>query len=94
MSDLLAPDKPDEIQVLLFDPTSLLIEALRSLGTNASAAELRAYLAKQTRVYGVAGPYNFATYPGHGLDESAVYMVRWDVARDEYIAVSRSGGNP
>jgi branched-chain amino acid transport system substrate-binding protein len=94
MSDLLAPDKPDEVQVLMFDPTSLLVEALRSVGTGATAAELRGYLAKQTRLYGVAGPYNFVAHPGRGLDVSAVYMVRWDGTRGEYAAVSKAGGTP
>lgn len=92
MTDLLAPVKPDEVQVLLWDPAVIVIEALRKIGLDATGADLRNEIARQTRFYGVAGPYNFVAYPGHGLDESAVYMVRWDGPRSEYVPVSRAGG--
>jgi diaminopimelate decarboxylase len=48
----------------------------------------------QSRFTGVNGTYDFKAPPQRGLDANAVVMVRWESAKDTWVAVSRLGGSP
>ncbi len=61
----------DCLQSLAWDPALLITTALRHVGTNASAEQLRAYLANMRGVAGVNGTYDFRRVPQRGLDDRA-----------------------
>jgi branched-chain amino acid transport system substrate-binding protein len=86
--------KPDMIEISAWDPGLLVIDALRKLGADASAAKLRAYLVNLKGWTGTNGPYDFRADPQRGVGESNIVMVRWDAQRDAGVAVSRLGGAP
>ena len=94
MRAAMAPTKPDLLHLTSWDPALLVVTALRKLGPNATSEQLRAYIASQTHFVGGAGPYNFSAVPQRGLDQNAVYMVRWDPSSDNFIGVSKPGGAP
>lgn len=85
---------PDQIEISTWDPALLLVDALRRLGTDTSAARLRAYLLKVRGWVGANGPYDFLAIPQRGVGENNLMMVRWDVQRSAGVAVSAFGGAP
>lgn len=86
--------KPDMIEISAWDPALLLVDALRKIGPDASAAKLRAYMVNLSGWVGVNGPFDFRMAPQRGLGENNIIMVRWDVARNAGTAVSKFGGAP
>lgn len=86
--------KPDQIEISAWDPAMIVVDALRKLGTDATAAELRAYLLGLRSFVGVNGPYDFTRFPQRGLGENSTLVVRWDLGRGAADAVSRFGGEP
>ena len=86
--------KPDQIEISAWDPTMVVVDAFRKLGTDASAAQLRTYLLNLKGWVGVNGPYDFHAFPQRGIGTSAVTIARWDAAKDAWINVSRPGGVP
>lgn len=84
--------KPDMVSIAAWDPAMLVVSALRKLGTNASAAQLREYLDNVRGWVGVNGPYDFRAMPQRGLTENSLLIVRWDPARNAAVAVSKFGG--
>lgn len=85
---------PDYLQTTAWDPIMIVIAALKKLGPNATADEIRDYIVNLTGFVGVNGPYNLKARPQRGLDANAIYMVRWDAAKGTWIGVSGPGGAP
>jgi branched-chain amino acid transport system substrate-binding protein len=83
----------DCLQSLGWDPALILTTALRHVGTNASAEQLRAYLATM-RIAGVNGTYDFKRVPQRGLDDRAVVIVRWNATNGSWVPASKPGGAP
>ena len=86
--------KPDNGNGLAWDPAELVVDALRKIGTGATAEQLRAYLAGVTHYQGINGTYNFRAHPQRGLSEEGVMMVRWDDPKQTWVGVSKPGGAP
>jgi branched-chain amino acid transport system substrate-binding protein len=86
--------KPDMIEISAWDPAQLLVDALRKLGPDASAAKLHDYLVNLTAWTGVNGAYNFRSNPQRGIGENNIFMVRFDGATGAGVAVSKFGGTP
>ena len=86
--------KPDQIEISAWDPAMIVVDALRKLGPDATAAELRTYLLSLHGYAGVNGPYDFSRFAQRGLGENSALIVRWDTPRGEAVAVSRFGGEP
>jgi len=86
--------KPDMIQISAWDPAMVVVDALRKLGPNATAAQLHVYLNNLRGWTGVNGSYDYRTNPQRGVGESNVVMVRWDQQQSKGIAVSKLGGAP
>lgn len=85
-----AGDKPENATSLAWDGTQLIIDAFRKLGTSASAAQIRAYIASLKGSVGIYGPHDFVAVPQRGLGIGSVVMVRWDPAHD-WVGVSSLG---
>jgi branched-chain amino acid transport system substrate-binding protein len=86
--------KPDMIEISTWDPAMVVVDALRKLGPNATAAQLRTYLNNLRGWTGVNGPYDFRANPQRGIGENNIVMVRWDNTQNTAIPVSKLGGIP
>jgi branched-chain amino acid transport system substrate-binding protein len=86
--------KPEYIQSVAYDPALLVVNALRALGPNATAAKIRDYINNTTTFAGASGKYNFKAIPQRGLGTSQIFVARWDDAKTDWTAVSKPGGEP
>lgn len=87
-----AGKKPDANLITAWDPAMLIATALRSLGPDAGAPQLRRYLANLHGWYGAAGQYDFRDGSQRGLSSATMLVVRYDPKRDVFVPVSRIGG--
>jgi branched-chain amino acid transport system substrate-binding protein len=86
--------EPDFQTGLIWDPAVILITALRALGTDATATQIRDYIDKVHGFAGIAGVYDFRDGSHRGLSQKDVLIMRWDAAKNNWIAVSKLGGAP
>jgi branched-chain amino acid transport system substrate-binding protein len=86
--------KPDAASSFAWDPAMLVVSALRKLGPNATAAQIREYLAGLKGFAGINGVYDFPKVPQRGLDESSVYITRWSPEQKIWVVVSEPRGIP
>jgi branched-chain amino acid transport system substrate-binding protein len=77
-----------------WDATTIVIDALRHVGTNATGAQVHDYIAHLTNFVGVTGVYDFQKFPQRGLDQHSAVVVRWNAAQTMFEAVSNPGGLP
>jgi branched-chain amino acid transport system substrate-binding protein len=85
--------KPDVLQTSAWDAAQLVISALRRLGLNATAPQIRDYIDGLNTFTGVTGKYDFRMIPQRGVDwKSSVLMARWDPAKESFVSVSPIGG--
>jgi branched-chain amino acid transport system substrate-binding protein len=77
-----------------WDPGQLVIAALRKLGTDTTATQVRDYIASLRGWVGENGRYDFSAVPQRGLNGSSTVIVRWDPAKDTWVAASKLGGAP
>ena len=85
---------PDQLSVSAWDPTLLVVDALRKNGVDATATKLRDYLLNLRGWSGVNGPFDFRAIPQRGVGQSSLIMVRWDAAHGEFVPSSKAGGKP
>jgi branched-chain amino acid transport system substrate-binding protein len=86
--------RPDEGQSLAWDSAALVIEALRKFGLNATAAQIKGYIAGQRGWVGINGVYDFSAVPQRGIGIGSLVMVRYDPDKQNLIGVSKPGGLP
>lgn len=77
-----------------WDPALLVVEALRRLGPDASADQIRRFILGVRTYPGISGIYDFTTGDQRGLSDKDVVVMRWDEAKDWWVAASRPGGTP
>ena len=87
-------DPPDSASSFAWDGALLVVSALHQLGPDATAEQLRAYLAKLKGFAGVSGIYDFEKVPQRGLDDSSVVVTRWNPDRQVWDVVSHGRGVP
>lgn len=81
--------KPDVGQILAWDPANIVLDAYRHLGVNATAPQIRDYIANLKNYAGVIGTYDFTKTPQRGLSEDQVVMSRWDPTKNFWVAVTK-----
>jgi len=86
--------KPDFGLSIAWDPALILIAALRHLGTGASAEQIHGYIENLHGFPGILGVYDFTIGNQRGLTQKDLTIMRWDVKKDEWVALSRGGGEP
>ena len=86
--------KPDLGATIAWDPAQIVIEALRHLGTQATAAQIRDYIVHLRGVAGVNGIYDFKTSPQRGLNLRDAIVTRWNPAKQTWDPVTGPGGGP
>jgi branched-chain amino acid transport system substrate-binding protein len=90
-----AGTKPTAAHALAWDPARIIVSALRKLGPNATAEQLRDYINGLHGFPGVAGMYDFRIGDQHGLDQTAEVVIRYDPASATgQKIVSQQGGAP
>jgi branched-chain amino acid transport system substrate-binding protein len=85
---------PDLSQSTAWDPILIVIDALRALGPDASAEQIRNYIEKLHGFVGLAGDYDFRDGSQRGLTEKNLLIMRWDPPKGTWSAVSALGGGP
>jgi branched-chain amino acid transport system substrate-binding protein len=84
--------KPDGLAIGAWDPAVIVVDALRKLGTDASAQKIHDYLINLRGYVGVNGTYDFRANPQRGLGQNNVVMVKFNSSGN--VAVSKFGGVP
>jgi branched-chain amino acid transport system substrate-binding protein len=83
---------PDNPSGFAWDAGMIIVDALRHLGTGATAAQIKAYIDDQRRYSGISGLYNFSNGDRRGLGVNDVLVGRWDPVKSAWTAVSKPGG--
>ena len=85
---------PDEAAALAWGPAMALIDALKKLGPNATAAQVREALAHMKNQPGINGLIDFEAVPQRGLSVQNALVTRWDPATQRWQAMSQPTGIP
>lgn len=84
--------RPEYQATVVWDPTLIVIDALRHTGPHPTAAALRTYILGLHDWAGIAGIYYFRDGSQRGIGENALQVDRWDGAHSTFAVVSRPGG--
>ena len=85
---------PDVAAALSWDPAVTTIDALRQLGPNATAAQLRDYLAKLSGYAGIDGVYDFTKEAQRGLTVDDAVVTQWNPDAKTWEPKSQPAGAP
>lgn len=86
--------EPDVAAALAWDPANIVIDALKKLGPNVTATQVREYLSHLKGYAGVDGIYDFERVPQRGLDVQNAVVTRWMPDKNRWIPVSAPAGAP
>ena len=78
----------------VWDPTLILLDAIRKYGFDVTATQLRDYVNNLHGWTGIYGTFDFRAIPQRGVGVDAVIIERWDPAKEQFVGVSRPGGAP
>ncbi len=84
--------KPQFTNTLGWDPTLIVVDAIKHLGPNASPGDYRKYINGLHGFAGIDGIYDFRDGSGHGIGQNGVIMTRWNAAADDFKQVSKRSG--
>jgi hypothetical protein len=70
------------------------VAAVRNLGPQASAEQIRQFIAGLTNFPGINGIYDFKAHPQRGLGPDSAVIVRFDAADKRWVWLSKPGGVP
>jgi branched-chain amino acid transport system substrate-binding protein len=76
----------------IWDPVMIVVTAFRTIGPNATAAQIHDYIENLHSWAGINGIYDFRDGSQRGIGAIASDIQRWDPKSNEFVAVSRSGG--
>jgi len=85
---------PDAAANHSWGPGIVVIDALRKLGPNATAVQVRDYLAHLRSYAGINGVYDYEAVPQRGLSVQNAVVTRWDAAKQRWETMSQPGGVP
>lgn len=86
--------QPDTGTNQAWDAAYIIVGAFQKLGTNATAAQVRAYLDGLHGFAGTNGEYDFRAYPKHGVGANWSGVQKWDPATQTFVGASQPGGEP
>ena len=86
--------KPDSAAELVWDPSMIIVDALRTLGADANAAQVRDFIANLRDYPGIDGVYDFVKVPQRGLGLSNAVVTRWSPRAQTWEVVSKPAGAP
>jgi branched-chain amino acid transport system substrate-binding protein len=83
---------PDNMAGTSWDAGMLVVDALRALGPQASARDLRGWIGSQTDWPGINGLYDFHAKPERGVQQKDTVLTRWDAPSGRFVWASAPGG--
>jgi ABC-type branched-subunit amino acid transport system substrate-binding protein len=86
--------KPDIGQNIAWDSTMVVIDALKHLGTNATARQVHDYIENLHGYAGINGIFDFRDGSQRGLAGSSAVIVQWNAGKGDWVPVSSAGGTP
>ncbi|HUB95820.1 MAG TPA: ABC transporter substrate-binding protein [Stellaceae bacterium] len=86
--------KADNIVATCWDAGLIVIDALKTLGPDATAEQIRTYIANLTGFAGINGLYDFKTNTERGLGLDSAIVVRYDAKAKEFVWLTKPGGAP
>ncbi len=86
--------KPDLPASIAWNTGLIVVNALRKLGPNVTATQLRDYIGGLKGFPGIDGMHDFNASPQRGLSLSDVVVTHWDPAKNTWVPVSKPGGAP
>lgn len=84
---------PDNGYIFAWDPSFILVDALRHVGATAGASRVKAYIEGLHDYAGINGIYDFRDGSQRGLGINTALIVRWDPATKRWIPVTGPGGS-
>lgn len=85
---------PTSSSAYAWDPAVIVVSALKQLGPDATAAQIRDYIAGLHDFASVNGVYDYRRGDQHGLGIDSVILVKWNAATGDVVAVTQPGGRP
>ena len=89
-----AGEKADIAATLAWDPVMIVMDALNHLGADATAQQVRDYIAALKGFAGINGVYDFSKIPQRGLDVQDAVMTLWSPVAQTWQLVSKPTGIP
>jgi branched-chain amino acid transport system substrate-binding protein len=86
--------KPEIGPSAVWDPAMLVVDALRHIGTNATATQIRDYIEGLRGWNGIGGTYDFSDreHPNRGLGQNEGVVYRWNGSAEQFDIVSKPAG--
>ena len=86
--------KADNMEATSWDAALIVVAALRKLGPNATAEQIRQFIANLTDFPGIDGVYNFTASPERGLGPDSAIAVTYGSTAKAWVWLTRPGGKP
>ncbi len=86
--------RPDSGNNLAWDGTWIVIDALRHLGVNATATQVRDYIDNLHGWVGANGVYDFGDSEQRGIGINGLLIEKWDASTQSFVAIARPGEGP
>jgi branched-chain amino acid transport system substrate-binding protein len=86
--------KADNMEATSWDAALIVVAALRTLGPDATAEQLRRYISGLKDFAGIDGIYDFTANPERGLGPDASTVVRYDANAKAWQWLAGPGGTP
>jgi branched-chain amino acid transport system substrate-binding protein len=86
--------KADNMEATSWDAALIVVAALRKLGPNATATQIRDFIANLTDFPGIDGIYDFKASPERGLGPDSAIAVTYDPVKKAWIWLAKPGGAP
>jgi branched-chain amino acid transport system substrate-binding protein len=84
---------PTSTSAYAWDPVTIIVSAFGRLGPDATADQIRNYIANLHDFAGINGSYDFGHGDQHGLVNSTV-LLKWSPSLSDAVAASKPGGKP
>jgi branched-chain amino acid transport system substrate-binding protein len=85
---------PEVNMAFAWDPGRVVINVLRHLGPNPTAAQVKDAIENTHGISGINSLLDYRDLSQRGVPISAVVVIRWNGAKDSFDAVSQPGGLP
>jgi branched-chain amino acid transport system substrate-binding protein len=86
--------KADNMEATSWDAGLIVVGALQKLGPNATAEQIRSYIANLTGFAGIDGVYDFKANPERGLGPDSSIVTRYDAKEKAWVWLTKPGGAP
>ena len=84
--------RPDVGTGLTWDAALILVDALRHVGSDATATQISEYISHLRAWAGINGFYDFTSIPNRGIGDDALVVARWDPRKLGWFRVSKAAG--